>query len=188
MDITWIISLVSVNLVTAVILILAFAVDKDGIINMMKLKFRKGYGLIIIIGKDKKLYMTTSKISGKAKETEQISVNELPYNLNRKKIVFYKTYPVLIFDEGISEPLAITSGELSYGKATPELISQMIILARRSGQIPGSFDKNQKLMFYLTVASAIASGIAVWLLMQQGDQITAIKSIASAIKNIVGGA
>jgi hypothetical protein len=185
MDVVWIIALISTNLVTGILLVLAFVFDKDGIFNMIKLRFQKGSGLIIVMGKDRKLYMTTAKMSGKKSETEQIDINGLPYNLNRKKIIFYKTHPVLIYDEGVSEPLSVSSGELSYGKVTPELLSQMIILARQSGKMPHGQDKHQQLMFYLAIGTMIASGLSVWFLFNQGDQITAIKNIADAILTAV---
>lgn len=185
MDIVWIVGLISTNLVTGVLLVLAFIVDKDGIMNMIKLKLQKGRGLIFVLGKDKKLYMVTAKMSGKRSETEQIEINGLPYNLNKKKIIFYHTHPVLMYDEGVSEPLSVSSGELSYGKVTPELLSQMIILARQSGRTPGGKNKHEQLMFYLTIASAIASGICVWFLLQQGDQLVKLWDLGNAVLTAV---
>jgi len=179
------IGLISANLVTGILLVLAFAVDKDGIFNMLRLKIKKGYGLIYIIGKDKKLYTTIAKISGKKSETDQININGLPYNLNRKKIIFFQTHPVLFYDEGVSEPLSVNSGELSYGKVTPELLSQMIILARQSGIKPGGLDKQQQIMFYLTIGSAIASGICVWFLFNQGETLTTLQNIGNSILTAV---
>jgi hypothetical protein len=185
MDMMWIIGLISTNLMTGIFLAMALIVDKDGIFNMLKMKLQKGRGLIFVLGRDKKLYIVTAKMSGKRSETEQIDINGLPYNLNKKKIVFYHTHPVLMYDEGVSEPLSVSSGELTYGKVTPELLSQMILLARQSGKMPGKDNKQQQLMFYLTIASAIASGVAVWFLLQQGDQLTKLGDIGNAILTAV---
>jgi hypothetical protein len=177
--------LITTNLVTGILLGLALFVDRVGIFNMLKLKIKKGYGLIILIGKDKKLYETTAQFSGKTSETDQITINGLPYNLNRKKIIFKKTHPVLIYDEGISEPLSITSGELSYGKMTPELLSQMLVLARQSGKMPQGANKNQQIMFYLSIGTMIASGLALWFLFNQGNQLTSITDLGNAILTAV---
>ena len=190
MDFALIMTLISINLVTGVLLMLALWIDRDGIFRMLKLKLKKGSGLILIFGKDGKLYFETAKFSGKKRETEQVEVNGLPYNLNKRKMKYYKTYPILVFDEGVSEPLEISSGELNYGKVTPELLSQMIVLARQSGKMPQSNDKREQLLFYATIGSAIASATAVFLIFNMTNDFQTLTNIAQAtleaVKSISG--
>jgi len=190
MDLAIIMSLVSMNIVTFTFLLLAVWLDKEGIINQLKLKLQKGSGLIIIIGKDKKLYMTVSKIAGKKSDTEQIEVNGLPYTLNKNKIIFHKTSPCLMYDEGVSEPLSVVSGELNYGKLTPELLSQMLAMARQSGRLPQAQDKREQLMFFLTIGSMLASATAVFLIFNMDTSLQNIsqvgKATLEAVKTLAG--
>jgi len=180
MEIALIMTLISINLVTGVLLGLALFLDRDGIFRMLKLRLKKGSGMVLIFGKDGKLYFETAKFSGKKSDTESIEVNGLPYNLNKKKIRYYRTYPILVYDEGVSEPLDISSGDLNYGKVTPELLSQMIILARRSGQMPKEQNQREQLIFYATIGSAIASATAVFLIFNMSNDFQTLKNIAQA--------
>ena len=185
-------TLISTNILTGGLLVLSLFLDFQGIANMLRLKIQKGTGMAIIFGKDGKLYFHVTKFSGKKTETEQIDVGGLPYNLNRKKIRYHKSHPVLVFDEGVSEPLDVQSGELSYGKVTPELLSQMIVLARQSGKMPQGEDRNAKIMFFATIGSAILSAVAVYFLFNMGSNFESLEQIGratlEAIKTISVGA
>lgn len=184
METELIITLISTNIISFALLGVACWVNLDGILNMLRLKLQSGRCLIFIIGKDKKLYQTTARISGKRTETEQIDINGLPYTLNRAKIIFYKTFPVLIFDEGVSEPCAVNSGELNYGKLTPELLSQMLAMARQSGRLPNG-NKQEQLMFYMAIASVIGIGLTLWFVFNMSDSMTVVRNTTNAIATAV---
>ena len=165
-------------------MILLFIIDKDGIINNLKLKMQKGTALIMVVGKDKKLYMSTSKIAGKKTETSQVNINGLPYSINKDRIIYYNTHPVLLYDEGVSEPLQVSSGEMSYGKMTPELLSQMIVMARQSGRLPDQ-QNMEKLTMMLMIASVCASAFACVMLFQLFTEIGTLSTMGKSILGIV---
>lgn len=179
-----VISLITSNVIIAIFMVLLFAIDKDGIINMLRLKLNKGSSLIMVLGKDKKLYMTTSKIAGKKTETTQVTVNGLPYTINKDRIIYYNTHPVLIYDEGISEPLKVDSGEMTYGKLTPELLSQMIVMARQSGRLPKT-ENMEKMQLILLIASAGASAFACAMIFQMFTEVGNLTTLGQNILGIV---
>jgi len=174
-------TLITISMVLGILTFIGFFFAWDWIVIRMKLRFQKGSALILFFGKDNKLYFTTAKISGKKAETGQLEINGLPYTINRKKIIYHKSCPVLIFDEGVSEPLSANSGELNYGKMTPELLSQMLAMARQSGRLPSGSEKREQLMFYMAIGTIIGVGICCYLVFTMSDKVTAIQNLSKGI-------
>ena len=149
-----------INLVLFVVIIIFIVLDKDGILVALKLRLLRGQAAILILGKDKRIYLDAAKISGKKEGTEIANVNGLDYSLNPQKIRLYKNKPAYMYYEGITEPLDIdTKKELGYGKMTPEVLSNMLITARQSGQLPAK--KDDKLEMLKTLAVFVAAGASI---------------------------
>jgi hypothetical protein len=51
--------------------------------------------------------------------------------------------------------------------------------------MPQGANKNQKIMFYLSIGTMIASGLALWFLFNQGNQLTSITDLGNAILTAV---
>lgn len=173
-------SMMTTNVVLIGVIAIMFLIDKDGLINMLKLRIKKGSALILLIGKDKKLYMTTAQISGKKEDTEQLVINKLPYMLDKQKIMYYRTFPMLLYDEGVTEPIKIESGTTASGKMTPEMLNQLLATARRSGQSPTT-ENREKLMFFLTIGACAGACICCAMLFQHMTDFGTLKQTATAI-------
>jgi hypothetical protein len=86
------------------------------------------------------------------------------------------------------------SGEVTYGKLTPELLSQMIAMARQSGRLPTGTSR-ENLMFYLAIASAGAGIVACFLIFGMKNDLGALTTTLNGMgtlltevgKKILGG-
>lgn len=151
------------NFIFIIFILLMLVLDKEGISVALKLRFLRGYVGIMILGKDKRLYVDAVKISSKDKDTELIEVRKFPYVFDYDKILLFKNKPFLIYKEGGAQPLVIKGkGDLGYGNLTPELLTNIIAIARASGQIPKEFDKRMEDLERLAIfIGALASAGAV---------------------------
>jgi hypothetical protein len=71
-----------------------------------------------------------------------------------------------MYYEGITEPIDVdTKKNLGYGKLTPEVLSNMIITARQSGQMPNKPDDKMELIKTLAIFVAAGAGIAAVMLI-----------------------
>jgi len=175
--------------VMGIIMFLLFWLDKDGIISAVKVKFGKGYIYTLMFGSDKRLYLGAKQFARKSHDTTTTEIDGMPYVMNKKKLRQYNGQPALIFEEGISDPLEIESGNVKSDGLTPELFKQAIIVARQSGKMPQA-ENLQKWQFYLTIGACAGSFICAYMVYQlQGslDGLTPImQGIADALNKVLG--
>ena len=135
--------MIIVVLMTVIIVILW--VGSDALSLNFKIRFRRGFIMTIVHGKDRRISLDAVKVAGKETETQNIEINKNPYMFDPSKIELYKRVPVLEYYEGVPTPLQVEKGKdgkvnLGYGKLTPELLNTLIIIARQSGIMPKKED------------------------------------------------
>jgi len=183
--VTWmIISLITTIMILAVFCIIILWLGKEQIINQLKIRFKKGMVHVIILGSDKRVYFDVKQFSGKEKETTTTEINGLPYNMNKKKIRFFRNAPCLLFEEGNSEPLEVDSGSFENTGLTPELFKQAIIVARQSGKLPMD-SKKEQLQFYLMLGACIGGCVSAYLTFRMTGTVDGMKPILEAMANSI---
>jgi hypothetical protein len=148
--------------IMSVIIIVLFWLDRDGLINAVKVRFGKGQVYTIMFGSDRRIYLGAKQFSRKSQDTATTDIDGMPYTMNSKKLWFYNRQPALTFEEGVSEPIDISGGQVQSSGLTPELFKQAIIVARQSGKMPIA-ENLQKWQFYLTIGACVGSCICAYM-------------------------
>jgi len=162
-----IVQLVSAVVLELIVIVLLFAVAKDDIINNMKVKLRKGFGKIIVVGNDNTLRIITKRISMKKDDITTLKIGAGEYLIDPTKIFLSDRTPTWFYKEGVSAPIDPRDIHNMKG-IDAETEANLLAKARLSGQLPNQDDKNMKLMLMATLVSAGASIVAVMLLMRMG--------------------
>ena len=190
MDLT--VSLICTNLIFVTFILILLFLDKEGINVALKLRFLRGYVGVIILGKDKRIYFDAVKISAKEKDTELITVRKFPYVFDYDKIQLYKNRPFMLYKEGVAQALEIKGKDtLGYGNLTPELLTNIILIARASGQIPKEMDKRMEdlqriAIFVGALASVGAVLFLVFFLKPDIEKIlTGLGGLATSIAGMI---
>lgn len=190
MDLT--ISLIVSNIMFITFILIIMFLDKEGIGVALKLRFMRGYVGIMILGKDKRLYLDAVKISSKDKDTELIEVRKFPYVFDYDKILLFKNKPFLIYKEGGAQPLEIKGkGDLGYGNLTPELLTNIIAIARASGQIPKEIDKRmedlERIAIFVGALASVGAIICVMFFIKPEIEkiLPVLSEIATSVASIV---
>lgn len=185
------IGLILSNFVFVLIIFLMLMLDKEGLGVALKLRFMRGYVGVIMIGKDKRIYFEAVKISSKETDTELITVRKLPYVFDYDKIMLFKNRPFLLYKEGVAQPLEIKGKDtLGYGNLTPELFTNIIAIARASGQIPKAFDMQmeslQRIAIFVGAFASIGAVICIFFMIKPDitNILTGLNGIGQAITNL----
>lgn len=148
--------------IMSVIIIIMFWLDRDGLINSIKVRFGKGQIYTLMFGTDRRIYLGCKQFARKSHETATTEIDGMPYTMNKKKLWFYNKQPALVFEEGISEPIDVQGGQVQSSGLTPELFKQAIIVARQSGKMPQT-ENMVKWQFYLTIGACAGSIICAYM-------------------------
>jgi hypothetical protein len=170
--------------IMGVIIVIMFWLDRDGLLNSIKVRFGKGQVYTLMFGSDRRLYLGAKQFSRKSQDTATTDIDGMPYTMNSKKLWFYNRQPALIFNEGVSEPIDISSGQVQSSGLTSELFKQAIIVARQSGRMPQT-ENMAKWQFYLTIGACAGSVICAYMVYKlTGNFDTFTKNLTPILQGI----